>query len=93
MYVLCLNYSTCIFTVLLINTDFTKSSNGFVENRMETEMIISNIIGLGSSGLKEWIMKNTVRVATAQGKQGIWFLLFPDRENTGNFVLTQGKIC
>ena len=35
------------------------------------------------------------RVATAQGKQGkqgIWFLLFPDRENTGNFALTQGKI-
>ena len=31
------------------------------------------------------------RVATAQGKQGIWFLLFPDRENTGNFVVTQGK--
>ena len=34
------------------------------------------------------------RVATAQGKQGIWFLLFPDRENTGNLVLTfsrQGK--
>ena len=31
------------------------------------------------------------RVATAQGKQGIWFLLFPDRENTGNFVITQGK--
>ena len=28
-----------------------------------------------------------------QGKQVIWFLLFPDRENTGNFVLTQGKIC
>ena len=27
------------------------------------------------------------RVATAQGKQGIWFLLFPDRENTGNFIL------
>ena len=38
------------------------------------------------------ISKQT-RVATAQGKQGIWFLLFPDRENTGNFVLTQGKIC
>ena len=32
------------------------------------------------------------RVATAQGKQGIWFLLFPDRENTGNFALTQGKV-
>ena len=29
--------------------------------------------------------------ATEQGKQGIWFLLFPDRENTGNFVVTQGK--
>ena len=26
------------------------------------------------------------RVATAQGKQGIWLLTFPDRENTGNFV-------
>ena len=25
-----------------------------------------------------------IRVATAQGKQGIWFLLFPDRKNTGN---------
>ena len=33
------------------------------------------------------------RVATAQGKQGIWFLLFSDMENTGNLVLTQGKIC
>ena len=36
-----------------------------------------------------------IRVATAQGKQGkqgIWFLIFPDRENTGNFALTQGKI-
>ena len=29
-----------------------------------------------------------VRVATAQGKQGIWFLLFPNRENTGNFAVT-----
>ena len=34
---------------------------------------------------------SSCRVATAQGKQGIWFLLFPDRENTGNFALTQGK--
>ena len=25
-------------------------------------------------------------VATAQGKQGIWLLTFPDRENTGNLV-------
>ena len=38
------------------------------------------------------ITKSVGRVATAQGKQGIWFLLFPDRENTGNFALTQGKI-
>ena len=28
----------------------------------------------------------TIRVATAQGKQGIWLLTFPDRENTGNLV-------
>ena len=27
-----------------------------------------------------------IRVATAQGKQGIWLLTFPDRENTGNLV-------
>ena len=33
------------------------------------------------------IMQNTVfRVATAQGKRGIWLLTFPDRENTGNLV-------
>ena len=31
------------------------------------------------------------KVAMAQGKQGIWFLLFPDRESTGNFVVTQEK--
>ena len=34
---------------------------------------------------------HVVRVATTQGKQGISFLLFPDRENTGNFAVTQGK--
>ena len=35
------------------------------------------------------------RVATAPGKQGIWMLTFPDRENTGNLVnliFTQGKL-
>ena len=37
------------------------------------------------------LVGNPNRVAIAQGKQGIWFLVFPDRENTGNFVLTQGK--
>ena len=30
-------------------------------------------------------------VATPRGKRGIWFLPFPDRENTGNFVVRQGK--
>ena len=39
----------------------------------------------------DWLTDIDLRVATAQGKQGIWFLLFPDRENTGNFVVTQGK--
>ena len=36
------------------------------------------------------------RVATAQGKQGIWLLTFPDRENTGNlvnFIFYTGKIA
>ena len=38
-----------------------------------------------------------LRVATAQGKQGIWFLLFPDGKHrefccdTGKNLLTQGK--
>ena len=35
------------------------------------------------------------RVATAQGKQGIWMLTFPDRGNTWNLVIlifTQGKL-
>ena len=27
------------------------------------------------------------------GKTGNLVLTFPDRENTGNFVWTQGKIC
>ena len=35
------------------------------------------------------LIKKVFRVATAQekqGKQGIWLLTFPDRENTGNLV-------
>ena len=31
------------------------------------------------------------RVAMAQGKQGIWLSLFPDRENTGNLGTAQEK--
>ena len=30
--------------------------------------------------------RSMIRVATAQGKQGIWLLTFPDGENTGNLV-------
>ena len=29
-------------------------------------------------------LKIMIRVATAQGKQGIWLLTFPDRENFEN---------
>ena len=32
-----------------------------------------------------------IMMATAQGKQGIWLSLFPDRENTGNLGTTQGN--
>ena len=32
------------------------------------------------------VQSDCIRVATAQGKQGIWLLTFPDRENTGNLV-------
>ena len=54
-----------------------------------------------------WLLRKTqqtLRVATAQGKQGIWKSIFPDRENTrnlpkifkiwfytGNLTSTQGK--
>ena len=31
-------------------------------------------------------VNNFIRVAMAQGKQGIWLLTFPDGENTGNLV-------
>ena len=40
--------------------------------------------------------KTSVRVATAQGKQGIWMFIFPDGKNTGDmheilrYVFTQG---
>ena len=40
--------------------------------------------------LRFWLLRyncgGNFRVATAQGKQGIWLLTFPDRENTGNLV-------
>ena len=56
--------------------------------------VIENIVPIVIS-LKHMVSQHgkfCTRVATAQGKQGIWLLLFPDRENTGNFALTQGKI-
>ena len=31
------------------------------------------------------------RVARSPGKQDIWFLLIPYRENAGNFAVAQGK--
>ena len=34
-------------------------------------------------------------MSTTQGKQGIWLLTFPDRENTGNlvnFIFYTGKV-
>ena len=33
------------------------------------------------------LWQNTA-ATTAQGKQEIWFLLFPDRKNTGNSAVT-----
>ena len=52
---------------------FTDSSTGSSEEIHDTEITDAG---------KE--ISN--RVATAQGKQGIWLLTFPDRENTGNLV-------
>ena len=38
-------------------------------------------------GPKTAMQGTLFRVATAQGKQGIWLLTFPDRENTGNLAV------
>ena len=98
MYVLCLNYSTCIFTVLLINTDFTKSSNGFVENRMETEMIISNIILTRFKWFKRMDNEKYSQGGHGTGKTGNLVLTFSRQgkhrefcSDTGKNLLTQGK--
>ena len=40
--------------------------------------------------LSDIYIYNLYRVATAQGKQGIWLLIFPDRETQGIFY--KGKI-
>ena len=63
-------------------------------SRMRTVRLlpVSPSIHCAGEGLLPGGVSAPGRVATAQGKQGIWFLLFPDRKNTGNFALTQGKI-
>ena len=66
-----------------------KLKNKTTQSRSETNYRVK--VSRNTAGCRS--TKRLDRVATAQGKQGIWFLLFPDRENTGNFVLTHGKIC
>ena len=44
-----------------------------------------DVLGEGAIGNVTPVSK-VARVATEQGKQGIWFLLFPDRENTGKSI-------
>ena len=45
--------------------------------------------GIFPIGICDGPERNEIRVATAQGKQGIRFLLFPDREK--NFSVVQGN--
>ena len=62
-----------------------------VDLRQDTSV---NYLKIQCNNKLTFVSTSIYRVATAQGKQGkqgIWFLLFPDRENTGNFTLTQGK--
>ena len=40
---------------------------------------------------KSLLGAENIRVAMTQRKQGIWFLLFPDRENTWEFCCDTGK--
>ena len=52
-----------------------------------TQYPVANLHQSSTSNLST---QTDFRVATAQGKQGIWLSLFPDRENTGNLGTTQG---
>ena len=47
--------------------------------------------GGGGWGGRNLIFTNSM-MAMEQGKQGIWFLPFPDTENTGNFAVTLEQI-
>ena len=62
-----------------------------IEGRVDCSFLweLRTVMGVGIIMCKNPPNKN--RVTTAQGKRGIWFLLFPDRENTGNIAVTQGK--
>ena len=56
--------------------------------------MLAQIIELYMNGMR-MVNKGYFRVATTQGKQGIWLLTFADRENTGNlvnFIFYTGKI-
>ena len=49
-------------------------------------LALNNLIIIKNRTLvgKKCSQLSLLRVATAQGKQGIWTFIFPDRENTGN---------
>ena len=87
----------CVLSTWSISTTYPRPTLGeaglvYQTHRHGSDHIqpLSLSLSLICISVGQWV----IRVATAQGKQGkqgIWFLLFPDRENTGNFVITQGK--
>ena len=68
-----------------------------LELNMAPGVLIEPYMSQGSQGVVETpiVLKGLkvqyIRVAMAQGKQGIWLTIFPDRENTGNLGTTQEK--
>ena len=63
----------------------------FVYYFMSTKICFSRALQLKKNPLELSSLGSVsamFRLHTAQGKQGILFLLFPDRENAGNFVTT-----
>ena len=70
----------------IVGTDsvFLRKIRAVISNLPDLEKALTSIIhGKVSSVVFISFFKHKT-VATAQGKQGIWKSIFPDRENTGN---------
>ena len=78
--------STCYHLHLYVKATLKEKKNGKTLEKSGNFVSPRKYEPCLSNALKMKAVHNRARVATAQGKQGIWLLTFPDRENTGNLV-------